>query len=319
MTKFIIRRALQMFVLLFLISILVFGLLQLVPGGPFDHLMADPKVTALDVERLNKLIGLDRPLHERYFAWLSRAVRFDWGDSWQVSKGRKVGEIILERLPNTLLLMGVSTLLSLLIALPVGIYSALHRYSWQDYLVTAFSFFGISMPVFWFGLMMMIVFAVELGWLPTSGVSTPGLEHSLVDRIRHLVLPVVVLSLVNVAGWSRFMRSSMLEVLSLDYLRTAQAKGLRERIVHLRHALPNAVIPVITILGLDIPVLFAGAVITETIFAWPGMGRLYIQSINLSDWPVAQAIIMLTAFLVILGNLIADVLYAVADPRIRYS
>jgi peptide/nickel transport system permease protein len=319
MTRYILRRTIQMLVLLLLISVLVFGLLQLVPGGPFDQLLASPRVSALDIERLNRFIGLDRPLHERYLTWVTRAMRFDWGESWQVATGQPVSQILAERLPNTLLLMGVSTLLSIAIAIPVGIYSALRRYSWQDYLVTGVSFFGISMPVFWFGLMLMIIFGVELGWLPTSGVSTPGLEHDLVDRLRHLVLPMIVLGLVNVASWSRFMRSSMLEVLALDYLRTARAKGLKDWLVVARHAVPNALIPVITILGLDIPVLFSGAVITETIFAWPGMGRLYIQSINVSDWPVAQAIIMITAFLVILGNLVADILYAVVDPRIRYS
>ncbi len=307
-----------MVVLLFLISLLVFGLLQLVPGGPFDQLLANPRISAADIERLNKLIGLDKPIWERYLRWLVNAIVLNWGESWQVSFGQPVGRIISDRLPNTLTLMGVSTVLSVAIAIPIGIYSAIRRYSFADYLVTGLSFFGISMPVFWFGLMLVIIFAVGLGWLPTSGVTTPGIDTPL-DRIKHLALPVIVLSLVNIAGWSRFMRSSMLEVLSMDYLRTARAKGLRESGVILSHGVRNALIPVITILGLDIPVLFSGAVITETIFAWPGMGRLYIQSIYASDWPVAQAIIMITAFLVVLGNLAADILYAVVDPRIRYS
>jgi len=305
-------------VLLVMISLLVFGLLQLVPGGPFDRLLADPRVSPADIDRLNKLIGLDKPLHERYAVWVWNAMRFDWGSSWQVSYGQPVGRVILERFPLTLQLMGISTLLSILIAIPVGIYSAIRKYSLADYVVTAGSFFGISMPTFWFGLMLMIIFAVNLRMLPTTGVSTPGFESDLVDRVKHLVMPVAVLTLFNVAHWSRFMRSSMLEVLSLDYLRTARSKGLAENAVIFRHAVRNALIPVITILGLDIPVLFSGAVITETIFSWPGMGRLLIQSINASDWPIAQAIIMFTAFLVIAGNLFADVLYAVVDPRIRY-
>ncbi len=319
MTQYLIRRTIQMFVLLFFISILIFGLLQLVPGGPFDQLLADPRVSPLQVERLNRLIGLDKPLHERYATWIVRAVRLDWGDSWQVAFGQPVGKIVSDRLPNTLLLMGVSLLLSVVIAIPVGIYSAVRKYSLVDYLVTVFSYFGISMPVFWFGLMLMIIFAVNLHWLPTSGVSTPGFEGDPVDRIKHLVMPVVVLSLVNVAQWSRFMRSSMLEVLGLDYMRTARAKGLRDTTAVFRHGVRNALIPVITVLGIEIPVLFSGAVITETIFAWPGMGRLLLQGINGSDWPVVQAIVIVTAFLVILGNLIADILYAVVDPRIRYS
>lgn len=318
MTKYLIRRTIQMGILLVLISVLIFGLLQLAPGGPFDRLLADPKVSPADIERLNKLIGLDKPVHERYALWLWNALRFDWGSSWQVSYGQPVGKVIMERFPLTIQLMGISTLLSIAIAIPIGIYSAVRKYSLADYLVTAGSFFGISMPTFWFGLMLMIVFAVNLHVLPTTGVSTPGLESDVADRVKHLLMPVSVLTLFNVAHWSRFMRSSMLEVLSLDYLRTARSKGLAEGVIVIRHGVRNALIPVITILGLDIPVLFSGAVITETIFSWPGMGRLLVQSINASDWPIAQAIIMFTAFLVIFGNLIADVLYAVVDPRIRY-
>ncbi len=318
MTQYLIRRVIQMIVLLFLISILVFGLLQLVPGGPFDHLLASPKVTAADVERLNKFIGLDKPIQVRYVEWLGRVLRLDWGESWGISFGRPVGGILMDRVGPTFTLMGISIVLSVLLAIPIGIYSAIRRYSPIDYFVTALSFFGISMPVFWFGLMLMIIFGVELRWLPTSGTATPGVNDP-VDRLKHLIMPVTVLSMFNIAQWSRFMRSSMLEVLSLDYLRTARAKGLREGTVVARHALRNALIPVITILGIEVPVLFGGAVITETIFSWPGMGQLLIQAINGSDWPIVQAIVMITAFLVILGNLIADVLYAVVDPRIRYT
>jgi peptide/nickel transport system permease protein len=317
-TKYLIRRTIQMGILLVLISMLVFGLLQLAPGGPFDRLLADPKVSPADIDRLNKLIGLDKPLHERYILWVWNALRFDWGSSWQVSYGQPVGKVLMERFPLTIELMGISTLLSIVIAIPIGIYSAIRKYSLADYLVTAGSFFGISMPTFWFGLMLMIIFAVNLRWLPTTGVSTPGLENDWVDKVKHLVMPVAVLTLVNVAHWSRFMRSSMLEVLNLDYLRTARSKGLAEGAVIFRHGVRNALIPVITILGLDLPVLVSGAVITETIFSWPGMGRLFVQSINASDWPIAQAIIMFTAFMVIVGNLFADVMYAVVDPRIRY-
>jgi peptide/nickel transport system permease protein len=318
-TRYLVRRLIQTAILLVLISMLVFGILQLVPGGPFDALLADPNVSQNDIDRLNKLIGLDRPLPERYAQWLIRAVRLDWGESWQVAFGQPVGRIISDRLPQTLLLMGVSTSLSVLIALPIGIYSALRKYSRLDYLVTSLSFFGVSMPTFWFGLMLMVIFAVDLHWLPTSGVSTPGLENDPIDRLKHLILPVTVLSLFNVAQWSRFMRASMLEVLGLEYLRTARAKGLGEAAVVLRHGLRNALIPVITILGIDIPVLFSGAVITETIFAWPGMGRLLRDGIFANDWPVVTAVIMITAFLVTLGNLLADILYGVVDPRIRYA
>lgn len=319
MTRYLVRRVLQMLLLLVFISMLVFGILQLVPGGPFDQLLANPNMRQADIDRLNAYIGLDKPLPERYLRWVGKAVRFDFSDSWGVAFGKPVNTLIADRLPYTLQLMGISTLLSALIAIPIGVYSAIRRYSISDYLVTIVSYFGLSMPVFWFGLMLMIIFAVNLRWLPTSGVSTPGLESDPVDRVKHLVMPVIVLSLVNVASWSRFMRSSMLEVLSLDYLRTARAKGLSETVVLMRHAMRNALVPIITILGLDIPVLFSGAVITETIFSWPGMGRLLRDGVFANDWPVVMAVVMITALLVILGNLIADLLYAVVDPRIRYT
>ncbi len=319
MTTFLARRLIQMAFLLLLISLLVFGILQLIPGGPFDQLLADPRISQADIDHLNKLIGLDKPLPQRYAEWLARAVRLDWGDSWHVAFGQPVGKIITERLPQTIQLMGISILLSLAIALPIGMYSAMHQYSKLDYLATGLSFFGISMPVFWFGLILMIVFAVDLHWLPTSGVSTPGLEKDPIDRVKHMIMPVSVLSLLFIAQWSRFMRASMLEVLTQDYLRTARAKGLSEGLVVVRHALRNALVPVITILGLDVPLLFSGAIITEGIFSWPGMGRLLLDSIFGNDWPVVTAVIMITAFLVLVGNLIADVLYAVVDPRIRYT
>lgn len=319
MTTFLARRLIQMVILLFLISMLVFGILQLIPGGPFDQLLADPHVSPADIEHLNKLIGLDKPLPQRYGEWLLRAVRLDWGDSWRVAFGQPVGRVIGDRLPQTIQLMAIAIVLSMLIALPIGVYSALRQYSRMDYITTGLSFFGISMPSFWFGLMLMIVLAVDLRWLPTSGISTPGQETNLFDRVKHLIMPVSVLSLLFIAQWSRFMRASMLEILTQDYLRTARAKGLSEYVVVARHAMRNALLPVITILGLDVPLLFSGAIVTEGIFSWPGMGRLLLDGINGNDWPVVTAVIMITAFLVLLGNLLADVMYAVVDPRIRYT
>lgn len=319
MTTYLARRLIQMAVLLVLISMLVFGILQLIPGGPFDQLLADPRISPADIEHLNKLIGLDKPLPQRYAEWLLRAIRLDWGDSWRVAFGQPVGKVIADRLPQTLQLMSIAIVLSMLIALPIGVYSALRQYSRLDYVATGLSFFGISMPAFWFGLMLMIVFAVGLHWLPTSGITTPGQESNFGDRIKHLIMPVTVLSLLFIAQWSRFMRASMLEILTQDYLRTARSKGLNEYAVVVRHALRNALIPVVTILGLDVPLLFSGAIVTEGIFSWPGMGRLLLDGINGNDWPVVTAVIMITAFLVLLGNLIADVLYVVVDPRIRYA
>ena len=320
MQTFIVRRIAQMAVLMLAISALVFLIINFAPGGPFDTLMfGTGQVTQAQIDRLNELIGLNRPWYERYFIWLGNVVQGDWGTSWGVAYGQPVTTIIFDRLGATLLLMGVATLIAVGIAIPIGIYSAVRQYSWADYAVTAFSYFGLAMPTFWFGIMLMIVFSVYLGWLPTSGMHTPGQEGELGDLLRHLAMPVAVLALVEVAVISRFMRAAMLEVLGQDYLRTARAKGLRERVVIARHAIRNALIPIITVIGLRIPVLFAGAVVTESIFSWPGMGQVFFQAVVASDWPVVQAIIVITAFLVIASNLLADLLYAVIDPRIRYS
>jgi peptide/nickel transport system permease protein len=237
---------------------------------------------------------------------------------------------------NTLILMTSVTVISLLIALPIGIISAVRQYSRLDYAVTTFSFFGISMPVFWFGLLMIILFGVQfqqwgLPFFPTGDVFTTrvisgsiqdvlGIQpYSLADRIIHLVLPVSVLTLPYLAGWSRFMRSSMLEVLRQDYVRTARSKGLRERMVILKHAARNALIPLITIVVFQIPGIFSGAIITETIFNYPGMGRLFIDSLNRDDWPIVMALLFITAILVVLATLIGDILYTIVDPRIRFD
>lgn len=322
MRAFLLRRLLQNAILLLFISVIVYGILYLVPGGPFDQLnfgATSATAAAAQVKRLNELLGLDRPLYERYWTWLTKALVGDWGMSWTVAFGQPVGRLIESRLGNTLLLMGLSAVFSLAIALPIGIISAVRPYSIWDYLITAFSFFGLSMPTFWFGVMMLIIFSVVLGWLPAGGAITPGKANDIVDRIRHLIMPVVVLSLVQVAGQSRFIRSSMLEVLKQDYIRTARAKGVPWARVVLTHGLRNAILPVITLLGLEIPQLFGGAIITETIFTWPGMGRLFFEGISKNDWPLVQAITMLSAFLVVGGNLLADLAYAVVDPRIRYE
>ncbi|HAH16399.1 MAG TPA: hypothetical protein DCL45_10360 [Chloroflexi bacterium] len=322
MRAFLLRRLLQNAILLLFISVIVYGILYLVPGGPFDQLnfgATSATAAAAQVKRLNELLGLDRPLYERYWTWLTKALVGDWGMSWTVAFGQPVGRLIESRLGNTLLLMGLSAVFSLAIALPIGIISAVRPYSIWDYLITAFSFFGLSMPTFWFGVMMLIIFSVVLGWLPAGGAITPGKANDIVDRILHLIMPVVVLSLVQVAGQSRFIRSSMLEVLKQDYIRTARAKGVPWARVVLTHGLRNAILPVITLLGLEIPQLFGGAIITETIFTWPGMGRLFFEGISKNDWPLVQAITMLSAFLVVGGNLLADLAYAVVDPRIRYE
>jgi peptide/nickel transport system permease protein len=261
-----------------------------------------------------------------------------------MQSGTPVLKMIGQRLGYTLLLMGISTFLAILIAVPIGIYSAVKQYSLSDYIVTALAFFGQSMPTFWTGLMAMAIFAVGLGWFPTGGVRTSGQEgdiiealsrilslgrsypelagkelSSIADGLRHVALPALVLTYFSMAGWARYTRASMLEVLRQDYMRTARAKGLKERIVILKHGLRNALIPLITIFALSLPSLFGGAIITETIFSWPGMGRMQIDAIANVDWPVVQGLLVIEAFLIIFSNLLADVLYAVVDPRIQYS
>jgi peptide/nickel transport system permease protein len=264
-------------------------------------------------------------------------VRFDFGDSWRLSPSQPVTDLIVSRLGNTIILMSMAVLLSIVIGIPIGIYSAIHQYSRTDYAVTTFSFFGSAMPVFWFGLMMILLFSVMfnnwgLPFLPTGGVAsvrdpqpgsllaalgaTPG---SFVDRAVHLAMPTIVLSLLYLAGWSRYARSSMLEVLRQDYVRTARAKDLIERVVIIRHALRNALIPIVTILVFDIAGIFSGATITETIFAYPGMGSLYFAALNQNDWPVVMAFLLITAILVVIATLARDILYTIVDPRIRFS
>jgi peptide/nickel transport system permease protein len=225
---------------------------------------------------------------------------------------------ILERLPATVQLMGAAYLLAAVVALPLGVYSAIHRYSIVDYLGTGLSFLGIAMPVFWFGLVLQLVFSVQLGWLPSSGRITVG-NTGMVDQIKHIILPAMVLSLLYIAGWSRYMRTSFLGVLNSDYVRTARSKGLPQRSVMLVHALKNAAIPVVTIMALDIAGLFSGAVITETIFAWPGIGRLFIQSMYDRDYPLLMGIIMMGSVMVVVFNLIADIVNALLDPRVSYD
>jgi peptide/nickel transport system permease protein len=263
-------------------------------------------------------------------------IRWDWDKSWALAKGQPVSTIIGSRVSNTLILMVSVTVISLLIALPIGIISAVRQYSRLDYAVTTFSFFGISMPIFWFGLLTIILFGVKfqewgLPFFPTGDVFTTRVisgsiqdrlniqPYSLADRIIHLVIPVSVLTLLYLARWSRFMRASMLEVLRQDYVRTARSKGLREWLVILKHAARNALIPLITIVVFQIPDIFSGAIITETIFNYPGMGRLFIDSLGRNDWPIVMALLFITAILVVLATLIGDIMYTVVDPRIRFD
>jgi peptide/nickel transport system permease protein len=319
MTRFLIRRTSEMAVTFVLASVLLFGILNLAPGGPFDARIAAAHIqdtTYLD--RLNKLIGLDKPIHERYLTWVSGVIHGDLGDSWTIARGQSVNKIIGSRLPNTVMLMTTGLIFSLLIAIVIGTISAVRQYSVLDNLFTAFSFFGISVPAFWFGLIMLKFFGLDLKIFPVGGVYSVGKENDLLDRFWHLILPMIVLSLLSVAQWSRFLRSSLLETLRQDYIRTARAKGQIERLVLFRHAFRNALIPLVTVVALAIPALFGGAIFTETIFNWPGMGQLLIGAVGALDWPVAMGVVIITAGLTIVANFLADVAYVVVDPRIRY-
>jgi peptide/nickel transport system permease protein len=294
-----------------------FVLLKSTPGGPMSIYLERADVSRADVAILRQQLGLDEPIPVQYVKWLNNLARGDWGFSYVTRE--PVTARIAQRLPATLYLMGVAFVLAMLIAIPIGVLAALKQYSWLDYLTTAAAFMGLSMPVFWFGLLLILLFSVQLGWLPTSGIGTIGLQtFDPVDRLKHLIMPAGVLALVFAGSYTRYLRSAMLEVIHQDYVRTARAKGLSEASVVRRHALRNALIPLVTLLAIDIPELFTGAVVTETIFAWPGMGRLYLESIGRLDYSVLMAILTASAVLIILGNLVADILYAYLDPRIRY-
>ena len=324
MGAFALRRLIGAVPLLLFVSVAVFLLLQAAPGGPTGAYLRRGNLSAEDLLRLERSLGLHDPIHVQYLKWLGRVVQGDFGMA--TSSRRPVSDEIRDRLPNTLYLMATAWLVTLLIAIPVGILSALKQYSRFDHAVTALTFVGQSIPIFWFGLILILVFYLTLEnpftgepLLPAGGIRTIGADFSLRDRITHLILPVTMLAAGWVAWYSRFLRASMLEVIHLDYVRTARAKGLTERLVVLRHAFRNAAIPLVTLMALDVPFLFAGAVFTEVIFAWPGMGRLFYAAAERRDYGLLMAIIMITSALIVLANIVADLLYALLDPRIRLS
>jgi peptide/nickel transport system permease protein len=314
-TQYLIRRLLQGLLTLLVITVIVFGLASAYPGGILSAYEENPDVTAEDYARLRAKYGLDDPVPVRYLLWLGNVVRGDLGTSF-VSK-QPVVEEIGQRLPNTLLLMGVALIVTLAIAVPLGVISALRQYSALDTSLTALAFAGNSLPVFWFGLLLIMVFHVWLRWFPGSGMTTLGQPFSLLDLAWHMVLPVTMLALVTAAGYMRYMRSSMLDVKNQDYMRTARAKGLTERAINMRHGLRNALIPLVTLLAFEIPVLFGGALYTETIFSWPGMGRLFYERAVKGDIPMTMALTLIFSALTIVAMFVADVAYTVLDPRIK--
>ena len=316
MISYIIRRTLMAIPLLFGITILSFAIMQMAPGGP-SSLMMDPNISAKDLEKFNERYGLNDPVHIQYYRWVSNMAKGDFGTSL-IRRGVPVSEMIWNRLPNTVLLMVSSTILAVLISIPFGVISARKQYTLTDYSVTITSFVGLATPNFWIGLVLIMFFSVHLGWFPTGGIKTLNADFSLIDRLHHLILPAIVLATADMAGLTRYTRSSMLDVLKQDYMRTARAKGLKENKVVYKHGLRNGLIPVITIFGLMLPGFIGGSVVVEKIFAWPGIGLLFIDSAFQRDYPVIMALTVISAVFVVVGNLIADILYAIFDPRIEF-
>ena len=324
MTRYIIRRILQAIPILLILSALLFFMVRAAPGGPLAAAERNPNVTQEQIALLKKKLGLDKPLPVQYLRWMGGIFQGDLGQS--IKFNRPVSEMIAERIPNTLLLVGVAFLITLLVALPVGILSARRPYSIFDYIATTLTFIGQSLPVYWLGLALILVFYVALNnpvtgapLFPSGGMYSVGKEGNLPNLIWHLVLPVTALSGEWTAWYSRFLRSSMLDVMHEDYVRTARAKGLTERVVYYKHALRNAVLPLVTLIALDLPSLFAGALFVETIFSWPGMGRLFWDAARGRDYPVLMGVVMINSVLIIAANIAADLLYGMLDPRVKYD
>jgi peptide/nickel transport system permease protein len=322
MTHYLFKRLLMLIPLMVGITLITFTVVHLAPGEPVEMQMAmNPKVGKEARERLRKFYGLDKPLTEQYFTWVGKLARLDLGRSFSTDN-RPVRDKITERLPITLSLNIIALVLEFGLAVPIGILAATHRDTWLDKGITVFVFVGFAVPTFWLALLLMYLFGVKLNWLPISGLHTLGSDNYgfiryIGDMAGHLCMPILVASFGSLAGLSRYMRSSMLNVIGQDYITTARAKGLSERVVIYKHALRNALLPLITQAGLAIPGLIGGSVIFETIYAIPGMGQLFYQAVMSRDYPVVMGIVIIGALLTLIGNLVADVCYALADPRIR--
>jgi len=325
MQAYLIRRTLQAIPLLLILSILLFLLVRAAPGGPLAQAERNPNISVVQLQQLRERLGLDQPLYVQYGKWM-RAIVVDRDLGNSIKSNRPVAEMIGERVPNTLLLVGVAFGLTLLIAIPLGALSARHQYSWFDYTVTTLTFAGQSVPIYWLGLMAILLFYVWLDnpfsggpLLPVGGMYSLGGKRTVGDLLWHMILPVGTLCLAWIAWYSRFFRASMVEVFNADYIRTARAKGLAEQRVTYVHALRNAIMPLVTMIALDLPTMFAGALFVETIFSWPGMGRLFWDAARGRDYPVLLGVILINAGLIVVANLIADLLYATIDPRVKYK
>lgn len=324
MANYLLKRILMLFPMLLGITLIAFVVIHLAPGEPVDmQTSMSPKVSAASRARLREFYGLDKPLHVQYGRWLANLARFDFGRSF-APDNRPVTDKIVERIPITLSLNIIALILEFGLAIPIGIIAAVHRDTLIDRGISVFVFVGFAVPTFWLALLCMYFFGVKLNWLPISGLHSmgsdklPALER-LWDLAKHLILPIAIATFGSLAGLSRYMRSTMLEVLSQDYITTARAKGLKERTVIYRHALKNALLPVITLLGFSLPAMIGGSVIFETIFSIPGMGQLFYQGVMARDYPLVMGILVIGAGLTLVGNLLADLCYGLADPRIRHG
>ena len=333
MLQYVIRRLVYGLITLLALSIITFTLLQNTGGDPLDRLKSNPRITAQAVQEMAEFYGLDQPATKQYLTWAGNFVQVweyptAWGRSFQGPQ--QVQALVINRLGGTARLMFTALMLAVMIGIPLGIYQAIKQYSFFDSATTTFSFITFSTPIFVLGIGLQIILALKLEqwtgvkFFYTSGMndtnySALSLPSKIGDTLQHLVLPAMSIALISIAGYSRYQRASMLEVLHSDYLRTAKAKGLSRRSVIVKHALRNALIPIITLVSLDIAGILGGAVITESIFAWPGMGRLYIQAIGIADWPIVMAVVMLIGFMVVVMNLLADLAYGWLDPRVRYD
>ncbi len=318
MGRYALKRLVQAIPVLIGISFLLFFLMHSIPGGPLALYIRQPGMTKARLAQIAALYGLNKPIWVQYIAWLGGAIHGNFGYSYLY--GQPATLMMLQRFPATLEMVLPAFAIAVILSFILGVFSAVRQYSLPDYIITALSYFGMAMPIFWSGLLVIILFAVKLHWLPAGGMlgTGPG-GASIGQRVRHLILPDFTLALLLLAGESRYVRAAMLDVLSSDFIRTARAKGLGERIVMWRHALRNALLPVVTVMVLDGAFLLSGAIVTETIFSWPGMGRLFIQAINQTDYPVIMAIATYVSILVVVANIVADMLYAALDPRIRLS
>jgi len=323
MKRYIFRRVPQLVPLIIFAIVLNFTLMHLAPGSPLDYLIGGGEVVPQEyIDKLNRDFGLDKPLHEQLIIYISNVFRGNFGNSYRYRA--PVIQIIAQRIPNTLLLMTTSIVFAFILGVFLGISSSKKPYSFIDNIASSISILGYSIPTFWLGMLLIIVFAVNLRWLPSLGMSTMGMIGltgwaAVIDTVRHLILPTITLGTAYLALYTRLTRASMLEELRKDYIITAWGKGLDDRTVYYKHAFRNAMLPIITVFGLNLGLMLTGATLTETVFSWPGLGRLVYESITTRDYPILMGIFIIVSITVVLANFIVDILYAVLDPRVRYK